>query len=124
MSLWSREIKLCIIYRQAKQTTRCVLKGCISKTVTFKGLAAPLGLLGSGFAQIGIEPAAESVLLVPAAFAVADQHELIRGHVAARTRFQMQRERSHRVTETEQRRRQIGGNPGPVRDVVEVACES
>lgn len=71
--------------------------------VTFQGLAAPFSLLDPSFAQIGIEPAAESILLVPAAFAVADQHELIRGHVNARTRVQMQMVRSHQITETRTR---------------------
>lgn len=72
--------------------------------ITFQGLSAPPGLLLPGFAQIGIEPAAETVLLVPATLAVADQHQLVRGHIArsAGKRSQTQRECSQ-VTETRPR---------------------
>lgn len=68
--------------------------------LTFQGLAAPLGLLGPGFAQIGVEPAAEAVLLVPAALSVADQHQLIRGHHARSARERSETQRGcWRVTE-------------------------
>lgn len=47
---------------------------------TFQRLSSPLGLLLSRLTQVRVEPAAEAVLLVPAALPMADQHQLVGGH--------------------------------------------
>ena len=48
--------------------------------LTSQGLATSPRLLLPGLAQVGIEPAAEAVLLVPAALSVADQHQFVGSH--------------------------------------------
>lgn len=48
--------------------------------LTFQRLSSSLGLVLSGLAQVCVEPAAEAVLLVPAALSVADEHELVGCH--------------------------------------------
>lgn len=47
---------------------------------TFQGLPSSPGLLLPGLTQVRVEPATESVLLVPGALAVTDQHQLVRSH--------------------------------------------
>lgn len=47
---------------------------------TFQGLSSSLCLLLPGLTQVRVEPAAETVLLVPAALSMADQDQLVRSH--------------------------------------------
>lgn len=48
------------------------------------GLGSPPGLLGPLFTQLCIEPATETVLLVPCALAVPDHHKAVGGHGGSR----------------------------------------
>lgn len=52
----------------------------IRVSATFQRLSSSLGLLLSRLTQVRVEPAAEAVLLVPAALPMADQHQLVGGH--------------------------------------------
>ena len=49
-----------------------------------KNLGGFLGLLDSGFGQVGVVPAAKPVLRVPGALAVAHHHNLVDRHVPRR----------------------------------------
>lgn len=48
--------------------------------LTFQSLSTSLGFAFARFAQIGIKPAAEPVLLVPVALPVANQHQFVGSH--------------------------------------------
>lgn len=47
---------------------------------TFQGLSSSPRLPFSSLTQISVKPAAESIILVPVALSVADQHQLVGGH--------------------------------------------
>lgn len=66
--------------------TRMFQRHRVWPPLTFQRLAAFLGLLGAGVAEVGVEPAAEAVLLIPATFSVPDQHQLVGGHGAESAR--------------------------------------
>lgn len=54
--------------------------GPVSLSGTFQGLSSSLRLMLPGLTQVRVEPAAEAVLLVPAALPMADQDQLVRSH--------------------------------------------
>lgn len=56
-------------------------EGPVGSRPTFQGLSASLRLPLPGVAQVRVEPAAETVLLVPGALSVANQNQLVGGHL-------------------------------------------